>query len=86
MTPNASRNSPQLNCFISPFGNTDSYYAVLLINQNTHGGGGIELQLWHGQSLIDSSSFDTGTSLHTTGERVKWTTPMSVDNKGVPTV
>lgn len=44
------------------------------------------MQLWHGQSLVDSSSYDTATSLNTTGERVEWTTHMSVDNRGVLTV
>jgi len=84
--PNSSRHSPQLNCFISPVGNTDSYYAVLLVNQNSNGGGGLELQLWHGQSMVDSSSYDTSTGLDTVGERVQWTTRMSVDNKGLLTV
>jgi hypothetical protein len=85
-TPSAARSSPQLNCVMSATGDNLSYYAVLLINQQSSQGGGLELQLWHGQTLLSSSQLANTASLGTMGERIQWTTQMSLSNNGVLTV
>lgn len=85
-TPNASRSSPQLNCLISTTGNTLSVYAVLLINQHASKGGSLELQLWNGPTLLDSSNLGSYESFGTPGEKIEWTTRMELANNGVLTV
>jgi hypothetical protein len=83
--PNIERSSPQLNCFMSPTGDAQSYYTVFLINQHGSEGGGLELQLWNGSTLLSSSSF-ASSSLSSQGERIQWTSRMELSNSGVLTV
>jgi hypothetical protein len=85
-TPSPRRSSPQLNCLTSSTGDSQSYYAVLLINQHGAEGGGLELQLWRGTTLLDSSDLGSYESLATSGERVQWTTRMELSNNGLLTV
>ncbi|WP_345322108.1 hypothetical protein [Novipirellula rosea] len=82
-SPNASRSSPQLNCMISTIGVSESYYTILLINQNAFGGGGLELQLWNGLVMLDSSGLGTFASLATADEKIQWTTRMELDSNGL---
>jgi hypothetical protein len=82
--PNIVRSSPQLNCFMSPTGDTQSYYTVFLINQHGSEGGGLELQLWNGSTLLSSSNFSSS-SLSSEGERIQWTSRMELSNSGVLT-
>lgn len=85
-TPNVSKSSPQLNCLISSTGSTQSYYAVFLINQHASQGGGLELQLWNGKTLLGSSELGTNESLATPGEKIQWTIHMELNNSGLLTV
>jgi len=85
-TPNSARNSPQLNLVTAATSDGQTFHAVLLINQNGDQGGGIELQLWNGTTLLGSSTHGTSQSLATTAERITWTTRMELSNNGVLTV
>jgi hypothetical protein len=87
--PNPAASSPQVNCLISPAAGPQGVHAVFLLNERTAGtsvGGGLQLQLWNGPTLLGVGSFPASTaSLGTSGERITWTTRMSVAN-GVLTI
>ena len=85
-TPSSLLSSPQINCLTAAVGNVDSYYALLLVNQKSAEGGGMELQLWKGQTLLSSSQLGNGASLATPGERIQWTTRMELSPSGLLTV
>jgi hypothetical protein len=84
--PKADRSSPQLNLITAATGDGQSLHAILRINQHGAQGGGMELQLWNGTTLLASSDLGTTQSLATTGERITWTTRMDLSNNGVLTV
>src|SRR5262249_11155017 len=48
--------------------------------------GGLQLQIWNGETLLSSSTFAGTSSLATAGEKIQWTTSMSLSNSGTLTV
>lgn len=83
--PRPGNSSPQLSCSMSPVADAGSLYTIFTINKRTVGtsqGGGLQLQLWNGETLVAVSDFPNTASLDTSGERVTWTQRMSL-SKGV---
>lgn len=87
-TPNSLKSSPQLTCTMSPIGNADGFYATFDINKRSVDGrgGGLQVQLWHGQGRLAIGKFTSSSSLYSAGERLRWTTRLSLSNKGVPDI
>lgn len=83
--PNPERSAPQVNSLISSLGDTSGYYAVLLVNQHGNEGGGLQLQLWNGPTLLATREEGLA-SLATEGEKIQWTTRMEIDSRGILTV
>ena len=79
-TPNSYKGAPQLTFLISPTGTTDSLYGILVVNQRVGEVGGLQLQLWNGDTRIATSTFSDVETLATTGEKVQWITEMTVNN------
>jgi hypothetical protein len=79
--PDSSRGSPQLNFLISPTGSASGVYAVFIVNQRDGAIGGLQLQLWNGESLLASSSFSDTSALGTSQEKLSWKTRVSIDSE-----
>lgn len=78
-TPNSSTGSPQMTFLISPTGDTSGYYAILNVNERDGAVGGMQLQLWNGNSVVSTATYNTST-LATTSEKISWTTSMSISS------
>ena len=87
-TPNTDDSAPQLTFLISPTGDVSSYYAVFTVNQRLtlDSVGGLQLQIWNGESLLSSTTFAGTSSLNNSGEKIQWTTRMSLSSGGTLTV
>ncbi len=75
--------SPQVTCTISPAGNLDSLYAVFdmnLRNFPSYEAGGVQLQMWNGESPVAAVRSNTGVVLQTTGETITWTQQMTLSD------
>lgn len=80
-TPNSVRSSPQLNCLTSTRADAQSQYALVLVNQPGSVGGNLKLQLWDGSRLLTSTDVpNTSATLDTVGERINWTTRLSISH------
>ena len=56
--PSSTSDAPQVTCVTSPAGNLDSLYATFMINHHDapeFAEGGLELQVWSGESLLASN-------------------------------
>jgi len=79
-TPDPGSDSPQVTCVISPYGNLDSYYATFEINHQSEAfdAGGLQLQIWQGESLIGDKGYPNHNILSTDGETVAWTQSLEI--------
>jgi hypothetical protein len=77
-SPDVARGAPQLNFVISPAGNANGLHAVFVVNQRDGAIGGLQLQLWNGESLLASSDFSDTSALASSEERLTWKTRLSV--------
>jgi hypothetical protein len=83
--PNSLKSSPQLTCSMSPTSNCDSIYVTFVINKRVYPegkGGGLQVQIWNGNTLLATGDAVSTRSLEVTGEKILWTQRMSV-TKGV---
>jgi len=82
-TPDQASNSPQVACAMAPFSQLDWLYMTFEINHRSdpdYVAGGLNLMVWHGeQHLLTKTSSDTH-AMATTGETVRWTQAMAVQN------
>jgi hypothetical protein len=84
-TPNAGKTSPQVNCLTATGADPQSLRALFLVNELGPDGGNLQLQLWDGDQLLTSMDVsNSGAALNTIGEKVNWTTRLSL-SKGVLT-
>src|SRR3954464_2064283 len=84
-TPNAGKTSPQVNCLTATGTDPQSLRALFLVNEPRPQGGNLQLQLWDGDQLLSSMDVpNSSAALDTIGEKVNWTTRLSV-SKGVLT-
>jgi hypothetical protein len=78
-TSNAVRSSPQFDCLTSTGADIQSLYAILVVNQHGATGGNLQLQLWNGDQLLAITDVPNSSAiLNTTGERINWTTRLSL--------
>lgn len=85
-TPDMGSDSPQVTCVISPSGNVDSLYAAFELNHRSlpsYAPGGLQLQVWNGETALVAHSGPNGALLNTSGERVTWTQGMTVSGGSV---
>jgi hypothetical protein len=81
--PDALLVSPQATCTMSPEGNLASNYAVFDVNLRnfpSYEAGGVQLQLWNGDSAVNSVRANSGVALRAAGETVTWTQQMSIQD------
>ncbi len=89
--PNATKSSPQLSFTISPYSDVNSenaVFATFLVNSRTEGsgvGGGLQVQIWRGTTLLGVGNYTSNSSLATEDEKIRWTQRMTVAD-GVLTV
>lgn len=85
-TPDVDSDSPQITCVISPWGNMDSLYAAFELNHRSlpsYQPGGLQLQVWRGETALVAHSGPNGALLNTPGERITWTQCMAVSGSNV---
>jgi hypothetical protein len=81
--PDPDTDAPQVTCYISPTGDMTGTFAAFDVNhrsQPSFNGGGLQLQLWHGDQCVQTKSLDSSSKLATSGEVVRWTTRVSIGN------
>jgi hypothetical protein len=81
-TPDGDSNSPQISCVVSPVGNVESLHAVFELNhqsQPSYQGGGMQLQVWDDETLVESRNFPTDESMDSADETVSWTQTMEAN-------
>ena len=81
--PDTENNAPQVTAVMSPGGNLDGYYVALEVNfqsQPAYAPGGVHLQLWQGAQCVATKKFPDQSRLAVTGEVVRWTQSMTVEN------
>lgn len=77
-TPSANDGAPQLTFLISPTASSSGLYGILAFNQRDGAVGGLQLQLWQGETLLTESTFANTSTLSTNGEIIRWTTEIEV--------
>lgn len=83
LEPEAAVTAPQLTCTISPLGQSDSVRAAFDLNHASapaFSAGGMQLQVWQGDQCVSSRRKYEGAAMNKTGETVKWTTRMSIND------
>jgi len=86
LTPDTNSVGPQIVCAISPLGSLDSVYATFELNHGSYpkfSGGGLNLQVWNGDSHVSTQTFPNVSVLAKSGETVSWTQSMEVQNDQV---
>ena len=84
--PSPSSDAPQVTCAISPLPNLDWLSATFLVNSHevpNFTAGGLQLQAWRGEQLLDSRHAPNQAVLATPGEVVRWTQVMEKAPDGV---
>lgn len=74
--PDAALDAPQITCTYSPTGNLDGIHAAIELNhrsQPSFAQGGLQIQVWNGESLVVARSYVNNAPLSTDGETVRWT-------------
>ncbi len=82
-TPDINSNGPQIVTAIAPLGNLDSLYVTFEVNHGTapaSAAGGLHLQVWRGEEHLTTKSFPESDALATTGEVIRWTQAMELQN------
>jgi len=77
--PNTNDSAPQLMFLISPTSDTNSYYAIFTLNKRDGAVGGLELTIWNGNTLLARTTSSNTASLATDGEKIQWTTRLTID-------
>ena len=84
--PDPDSSGPQINCLISPIGNANGTYATLELNHhslNSDEEGGMQLQVWDGESRVGPAKVVTAATLSTSWETITWTQSMRVSGTGL---
>jgi len=79
--PDPQTFAPQVTTTISPGRDLGSYYAVFDVNLRnlpSYEAGGVQFQLWSGNTALGSKKSNTGTLLQVPDETVTWTQRLSV--------
>lgn len=79
--PDPSLDAPQVTAVISPLGHLNSLYAAFELNHQSQPafvGGGMQLQLWNGETPLVSKKHKEGQKLTYDNEMITWTQEMSL--------
>lgn len=82
-TPDPDYDSPQITTVIAPTWTLSGKYAVFDMNCATQPGfvsGGVQLQLWQDDAILQSCSNTDWSSLHFVDDEIRYTTAMSIDD------
>ncbi len=82
-TPEPEADSPQISTVIAPSWTLWGRYAVFDMNCATQPGfssGGVQLQLWQDDAIIQTCSNSNWDSLHMVDEEIRYTSAMSIEN------
>ena len=85
-TPDPNSDGPQLACTMSPLGDVESHHCMLEINHHTipcFAPGGLQLEVWNGETPVHERKFPDPSLLSTPGEVVRWTQRMELDDTGL---
>ncbi|MCA9175380.1 MAG: hypothetical protein KDB14_12940 [Planctomycetales bacterium] len=81
--PDPSKTSPQVSTMMGPFNSARTSHFVFTLNHTnspSFSPGGMQIQLWNGESLQSYVSGPKTGVLSNTGETVRWTQRLSVNN------
>lgn len=79
--PEPDQEAPQITTVISPYSHLDNQHSVFEINHATqpnYSVGGLQLQVWSGEDLIDHRRQRASVLLRTADEKVTWTSSMTL--------
>lgn len=82
-TPDPDSVSPQITCAISPAGGVDGLHATFELNSQslaTFAPGGLQLQLWNGETAVAASRHPEYKVLDRSGETIRWTNVMRLQD------
>jgi hypothetical protein len=81
--PDSSRSAPQTNMVMSPTGNSDALYFMFTINHQSapeYQPGGMQVQLWDNEDLIDNRAANESGTLHHAAEVVTWVQRLTLND------
>jgi hypothetical protein len=84
--PDAANVAPQVTTSISPSDDLNGYYAAFELNHQSQpdfSAGGLQLQLWSGETPLGKYKRPGSELLSTSGEVVTWTQSMSLGDDGL---
>ena len=82
-TPDPDYDSPQITTVIAPSWTLSGKYAVFDMNCATQPGfssGGVQIQLWQDDAIIQTASNTNWSSMHMINEEIRYTTAMSIED------
>ncbi len=81
--PNPVNDAPQITSVISPFADVGSLYAAFEVNARSLPAfvpGGLQLQIWNGETVLSNRKFPSGAVLSHPGETVCWTQSIALSD------
>lgn len=81
--PNLNSDSPQVTAVMSPFCDVQDIHMSFLLNHESfpkYGAGGLQLQVWNGDSAVDQNASPQKAIMSTEGETVCWTQQMRIED------
>jgi hypothetical protein len=81
--PDFETSAPQATMVISPNGNVDGDFFIVELNHSSapdYASGGIQVQHWNGEELVESRVAHDGTNLESNNETVTWVQRMTVQD------
>jgi hypothetical protein len=84
--PDMASDAPQVTCMISPSGAVEGLYAVFELNHRSlpsYQAGGLQLQIWNGETNILSRDGPITALMNTADETVTWTQAMSTNGSNL---
>jgi hypothetical protein len=84
--PESDRSAPQITMVMSPTGHLDGRHFLFTLNHSTvpdYAAGGVQLQVWDGEELLDSHSAHEGDALDHGDETITWVQRVSLNDGNV---
>jgi hypothetical protein len=81
--PEIERCAPQVSLVMSPTGDMNGLHFVFLLNHSTFPDfvpGGLQMQSWHGDSLLDTTNSNRINILSYDNETVRWVQKLSIQD------
>lgn len=81
--PESERSAPQTTMVMSPTGNLDGVHFLLTLNHSTvpeYSAGGVQVQAWDGEELLDSHATHEGMALEQADETINWVQRISIQD------